>query len=111
MTSEHDRLLDEGPRSAPEPHSVDGFDSLSPAPATATTEPPNKTGTGGTSGPIVPRAGRSPARLGRLLVPIVLAVVLLARSLGSHSIGSALFVAVWVAIVIAALARRRRRRS
>jgi MYXO-CTERM domain-containing protein len=108
MTTEHDRLLAEGPRSAAEPHSVDGFDSLSAATAAVTTEPPNRTGT---SGPVVPRGGRFPARLGRLLVPIVLAIVLVAQSLGSHSIGSALFVAVWVAIVIAALARRRRRRS
>jgi len=104
MTSEHDRLLSEGPRTAPEPETADGR-----AAPTPTAEPASKS-------PLVkvrPRGAASGSlpirRLLRLLVPLALVALVLSRGLRGGGSGWA-FVLVWVVLaVVIALARMRRR--
>lgn len=116
MTSEHDRLLAQGPRTAPEPLAVDGFASPAPAeqPATApgpVEKPPLvRTHPGGSA-----RASGSGSWLTlsplRSLIPLVLVLTVAARGFaGGHS-GSWVLAVIWIvaAVVVVVLRTRGRR--
>jgi hypothetical protein len=124
MTSDHDRLLAEGPRTAPEPPMAPGleapaetaapfpddtadtpqdsstFEPVAPQPAT----PP--------TGPLAGSGARRGSRrsLARVLVPAVVATIVVARAaFDGHGGGSAAFLVVWLAVLALGIGLRRRR--
>jgi hypothetical protein len=127
MTSEHDRLLAEGPRTAPEPPTAPDLDGR-PAPAapaapffddtaagqsaSGTFEPVGQEPT--TRSPVTPSGSRPRAgsrrSLARLLVPAAVATVVVARAaFDGHGGGSAAFLVVWLAVLALGIGLRRRR--
>jgi hypothetical protein len=106
MSSEHERLLAEGPRVAPEPWTAGDDGRIAPvaAPAASTAVPP---ATGG-SGAAAPTGSRSRAALGRRLVPLLIAAALAARALGSGRSGALALGLVLVAVTATFLVRRAR---
>jgi hypothetical protein len=123
MTSEHDRLLAEGPRTAPEPLTAPDLDGTAstaapsfespaeapPAPSVPSPlgpQPARPTGTGGGSRSR-PRSRRG---LLRFLVPAVVAAVVVARAaFDRHGAGTAAFAVVWVVVLALGIGLRRRR--
>jgi hypothetical protein len=104
MTSEHDRLLAEGPREAPEPRAAAGFDlggQLPEASPSISNAPATRSAVG----------SRNPARrpFGRLAVPILIAALVGVQALRSHSAGAMAFAAAWAVVLVTAFVRRTRR--
>jgi hypothetical protein len=122
MTSEHDRLLAEGPRTAPEPRAAPDFgnpaappapffdESAAAAPATSAPTPVVQQ----SSDPSLGARTGSRSRPGRrglvpFLIPAVVGSLVVARAVFDGHGGSTAFAVVWVVLVALGIALRRRR--
>ena len=114
MTSEHDRLLAEGPRVAPEPPTAAGDTFPTPAAAPVAAIDGEATAR---STQVVPErpAGRSRGagslrmrRSGRHLLPFLFAAVLAARAFGSGRTGAVAFGLFFAAVIAFFLLRKAR---
>jgi hypothetical protein len=124
MSNEHDRLLAEGPRVAPEPRMATDDGALLPpvepraqappeaeaevAPVAATTTtaeptPPSRSGRGSSGF----ASGLRPAVL-RRLIPVLFALIVVARSLGGGHVEAVVFGVLAVAVVTLILVRKAR---
>jgi hypothetical protein len=102
VTTEHDRLLAEGPQNAPEPRMAQdfGFGARAPdVPAPAQSPTP----------PASPKPTWLP--FGRLAVPLFIAALVGLQAARSHSAGAILFAVLWAVVLGAAMFRRTRKRS
>jgi hypothetical protein len=135
MTSEHDKLLSEGPRMAPEPKTADGF--AAPAPAEPTTpplpadqtdateeaapqkppllkSPPQGSSPGGSwPGGSLPGSGGSwlSGGLIRRLIPLLLVLVVFGRNFaGGHSGSWVFLIPIAIAVLLIVLRARGGRR-
>jgi predicted lipid-binding transport protein (Tim44 family) len=133
MTSEHDKLLSEGPRTAPEPRTADGF--AVPAPVetptsepeaeqfTSTEQPPDEAEQAPMEKPPLLRPGPQGSwgsssgswmngSLLRRLIPLLLIVAVAGRGFAGGRAGSWAFALVWIvaAVVMIVLRTRGRRR-
>ena len=124
MTSEHDRLLAEGPRTAPEPSTAPDLDvraapaapffeeTAQAAPASSTVRPAGAQPITRPSGPSPGSRARPGSRrsLARMLVPAVVATLFVGRAaFDGHGGGSAVFLVVWLAVLALGIVLRRRR--